>query len=327
MEISVHRTIITSSFKKFPSGFLIAFALFLLTECFIYTNRAELIEDYWNKFLINEHVLLEQSTDFDYLIMGDSIQKTGIKSTRINEKILNLGLPGGKPMSLYLLLKRYLKKHKPPKAIFLYIGPENPHDSAFVILRYFVDIPEFISIWPDLTWKERQVFITRYLASLDMRKVGLTARDKYPYSNKIFVENMIKNRGFMPAPKADKIIKNGYFVYHKKRIQNKIMITERDMKYLDKLVELASSKNIKIVFLGFLLPKELYGIFEKTGFNKSYLKFFDSLKRRYPEASFVTPPILYLENRYFCDPFHTNREGSDIYTEYFKGEVVRRGKM
>ncbi|MGB2706006.1 MAG: hypothetical protein WBC74_04045 [Candidatus Omnitrophota bacterium] len=314
----MRKNITTSSFKRIPAAFLIAATLFLLTEWFIYANRAELIEDYWNKFLINERALLDLPENYKYLIVGDSIQKTGINPTAVNKEILNLGLPGGKPMSLYLLLKRYLKRHNPPEAVFLYIDPEDPHDSLFTILRYFVSIPEFISIWNDLTWKERRVFITRYWASLDLRKVGLTVRDKYPYSNKVFVEKMIKNHGFMPAPSAGNAISGDYFATHTGRIQDGISISARDTEYLDKLMKLASSKNIKVIFLGFLLPEELYGIFEKNNFDNDYRKFFRRLKIRYPRSLFVRKPILYLKNSYFGDPSHVNKEGSEIYTEYFK---------
>lgn len=317
----MRKSITISSFRKIPGAFLVVFILFLLTEWIIYSNRPNLIEDYWNKFLINEHALLDLPGDYDYLIMGDSIQKTGIYPIPVSDNILNLGLPGGKPMGLFLLLERYLKGHNPPKAIFLYVDPEDTGDSIFVILRYFISNLEFISIWKDLTWGERRIFIMRYWASLDLRKVDLTIRDKYPYSNAVFVKHMIENRGYMPSPRAGKSIGDNYFLTHKERYQNQISISKRDMKYLDRIIDLASSKNIKIIFLGFLLPEELYDILEKTGFNSDYTSFFEILKQHYPEAIFVKDPILYLENKYFGDASHVNNSGSKIYTMYFKNQA------
>ncbi|MFA6143005.1 MAG: DUF1574 family protein [Candidatus Omnitrophota bacterium] len=318
------KNITTSSFKGLPVGLLAAAVLILLTESFIYSNRAELTKDYWNKFLINEHVLLDSPGDYDYLIMGDSIQKTGIRPLLVDEKCLNLGLPGGKPMSLYLMLNRYLKNHKAPKVIFLYVDPEDQHDSLNVILRYFVNLPEFISIWKDLTPSERQIFITRYLASLDLRKVNLTKRVEYTGSNKTFVEEMKANRGYMPLPNPGSAIGENYFVKDRSRYQSHLSLSKKDMKYLGKFMKLAASKNIKIVFLGFLLPRELYDIFEKTGFNQEYRAFYEGLKNRYPEWNYVKDPIYVLDNQYFGDRSHLNNAGSELYSGYFKDEIFTR---
>ena len=317
------KNITISSFKNIPKGLFIAVALFLLTECFVYSNRAELTKDYWNKFLLNEHTLLDSPGDYDYLIMGDSIQKTGIQPLLVDEKMLNLGLPGGKPMSLYIMLKRYLENHRPPKVIFLYIDPEDSRDSLNVILRYFVKIPEFISIWKDLTPKERQIFMTRYLATLDLRKVNLTQRDDYPYDNETFVKGMKKNHGYLPSPQSGISISEDYFVNNRARCRSGISLSRNDMKYLGKFMKLAASKNTKIVFLGFLLPRELYDILEKTGFNKEYRAFYEKLQKIYPEWSYVKEPIYYMDNKYFGDKSHLNREGSEIYTDYFKNEIFR----
>jgi len=261
------------------------------------------------------------SLDYQYLIMGDSLQKTGINPTLVSDKVLNLGLPGAKPLGQYIMLKRYLKKHKPPKAIFLYVDPEDAGDSSLVILRYFVRFSEYLSIWRDLTWRERGYFILRYWVSLDTRKVGLTLRDRYPGSNNDFVNSMKENQGYMPSPGAEYAIDDDYFLKTKERYQDKVTISERDMKYLDKIVELASSKGIKIVFMGFVLPKELYGILEGTGFNKDYLSFLKLLKKRYPNTYFTKTPILYLENGYYGDTSHMNKVGTLAYTTHFKNQI------
>ncbi len=301
---------------------LLVLALIILTEGYVYYNRPDLITDYWNKFLINEPNLIDQPKDYDYLIMGDSIQKTGIDPTMISNNVLNIGLPGAKPLGQYLLLKRYLEKHKAPRAIFLFIDPEYEHDSLFVILRYFVNIPEFFAIWKDLTWEEREIFIMRYWASLDIRKVSLTERNKYPYPNEIFIDAMKKNQGYMPSPGTENSISNDYFSVDKEaRRQDKISITKRDMKYLDRLINLTHSHNIKVVFFGYFIPKELYDIFEKNGFIDSNARFINELKLRYPDALFAKDSIMFLDNNYFGDMSHLNKKGMKIYTDYFKDKI------
>ncbi len=321
METSPHKGITISSFKRMPGGFMLLLILAVLTEWFVYSIRPILIDDFWNKFIINEHYLIDMPKDYEYLIMGNSVHKTGINPTDVSDKILNLGLPGSKPLGLYIMLKRYLRRHRPPRAIFLYVDPEPVYESFLVILRYFVNDPEFISVWNDLTWEERRVFVMRYWASLDLRQVGLVVRDRYPQNNKVFIENMKRNNGYMPSATFDKVIADDHFSKTKERCSHKLAITKRDMKYFDKFVKLAASNNIKIVFLGLILPKELHDIFEKTGFNNDYLTFIKVLKLKYPDIYFVEQPILYLENKYFGDQLHVNKNGIIIYTEYFKNQL------
>ena len=309
------------SFKKLPAVVIAILAMIVGTEWYIYANRPSILQDYWNKFLINEHVLVDQSKGFDYLIIGDSIQKTGINPALVDSRVLSLGMPGGKPLSLYLLLERYLRHHKPPKTVFLYVDPEDAHDSLLVILRFFMTVPEAISVWGDLTRQERQVFLMRYWASLDLRKVGLTVRDLYPDKNDVFIKTLISNCGYMSAPSASRALPADYFSSNKERVQNKVSFTNIDRKYLDKFMALAASKNIRVVFLGFLQPKELYAIHERTGFNGEYSSFYDTMKTRYPEAVFVDEPLTYMDNSYFGDISHVNEKGVPIYSEYFKKKV------
>jgi len=321
----MRKNIFIFNFKNIPAGLLALLLLFIITESALYSMRADLIDDYWNKFIINEHMLIEQPKDYDYLIIGDSLQKTGITPATISDKILNLGLPGSKPLGQFLLLKRYLGYHKAPKVVFLYIDPEYSYESMLVILRYFVSMPEFISIFKDLTWAERQAFLTRYFVSLDTRNINreakLAHRDRYMHPNSAFIESMKGNQGYMSSPRADNAIGDDYFSSHKERYQDKVSFTKRDEKYLDKLIALADSHNIKVVFLNHILPDGLYDTFEKTGFNSNYLSFIDRLRSRYPGVYFVKDPLLTFENRYFGDMSHLNGEGARLYTEYFRDRI------
>jgi hypothetical protein len=315
------KNITISSFKKLPGGFLICLALFLAMEWFLFSNRAFFMDDFWNKIIVNEHELIDMPGDRNYLIIGDSLQKTGIDPRQVSDSLLNLGLPGAKPMGQYLLLKRYLEKHRPPKAIFLYIDPEDAQQSMSVILRYFVSIPEFISVWSDLNWQERSYFLTRYWESLDMRTIGGITRDRYKGSNKDMVKTIKSGQGYIPTYRAVDVIDGDYFRKTKFRYATRISISARDMKYLDKLMALAKDNNIKVVFLGMFLPGELDGIFRKSGFIKDYMAFLETAKNRYPEVYFLDEPIKVVENRYFADISHVNTEGAGLYTGYFKDNI------
>ena len=123
----------------------------------------------------------------------------------------------------------------------------------------------------------------RYWASLDLRKVGLTPRDRYDKPNAEFILQMKKRQGYMPVPRADAVLPDDYFSRTGYRAYREVSITPRDAKYLDKFVTLAGAKGIKIVFMGLVLPTELYDILRKNGFNGRYDAFVEELKRRYPK--------------------------------------------
>ncbi len=302
---------------------MICLALILATEAFLYSSRAYFMEDFWNKFIVNERELVNMPGDFDYLIIGDSLQKTGINTALVSDRVLNLGLPGSKPLGQYLLLKNYLEKHKPPKAVFFYMDPEDTEQSILVILRYFVSFKDFLSIWPELTWKERKYFITRYWESMDLRTVGAITRDWYRGPNDVFIGEMKKNLGYLPSSRAGRVMPDDRFRKTKERYASRISMTEQDHKYLDKFIELAEENKIKVVFLGQLLPKELYDIFERSGFNADYLRFLEDAKRRYPGAYFVDEPIVEIDNSMFGDISHVNTAGAKFYTEYFKDKIFK----
>lgn len=296
-------------------------ALFLVTEFFLNIIRPQFVIIFWNKFVANERALMDMPRDFDYLLIGNSIQKTGIDPTKVSDNILSLGLPGGKPASFYLLLSRYLKRHEPPKAIFLSLDPEDVAQSMHIILVYFVTFGEYRTLWRDLTWDERIHFLLKYWVSLDERIVSAPLRECYFKPNKTFKTDLIRNHGYMPLPNDALSIEDDYFAKSGKRPEKRISMESRDFVYLDKFIALARANNIKIILMGTILPKELYEIGQASGFNRDWLVFLASIKEEYPDAEMAEPPILVLDNKYFADMSHVNKEGRAVYTEYFKNKV------
>lgn len=312
---------IISSFKKIPKGIILFAALFLATEFFLNIIRPQITTIFWNKFVSCEHTLMGMPRDFDYLLMGNSIQKTGIDPTQVSDDLLSLGLPGAKPLGYYLLLSRYLERHNPPREIFLSLDPEDVRATMIVILKYFVTWPEYRHLWNDLTWEERVHFPLKYWASLDERMMTVSLKSAYIMPNKMFKEALRRNHGYIPLPSDNLSIDEDYFAQTGNRPEKTISMDDRDRLYLDKFISLARSHNIKIILMGSVVPKELYEIQEKTGFNRQWREFLDFIKVRYPDTIIVKDPILVLDNKYFADMSHVNREGRAIYTSYFKNQV------
>lgn len=299
-------------------------AMIIFSEIIFYSARPNILKDFWNKFLINESKLIDHKKDFDFLVMGNSIQKTGILPKEVGESVLNLGLPGGRPIGHYFLLKRYLKQHKPPKTVFLSVFFERYDDSFHLVLKYFLNSPEVISIWSELTDQERETYLLKFFPTLDHRKVHLDVRDTYHGSNKSFVDQMIAHRGYMPSPQSSQRLEEGEFEKHPERVQSKIALDARDRRYLEKFIDLAEKNGIRIVMLGMVLPKELYTLLQDTGFIAERMAFLEDLKTRHPKLELDPRQEVFLENKYFGDRMHLNEEGSHIYTEYFKTALFEK---
>ncbi len=313
-----------TNFKRVPHAFLWTLLLIVLTEFFVYSNRESLVHDYWNKFVINEKVLAEAPGDYDYLILGNSIQKTGIRPADVSDRLLSIGLAGAKPLAQVALLKRYLRKHKPPKVIFLYVDPENQYDTMQVIARYFFDFTEFGTYASDLSRDERDAYVWKMFSTLDHRKVGL-GQDRVAYGgpNAEFVRALLANRGFMQSPFHDRILADDFYATHKthRRIQPSITIEPRDRKYFDELMTVADQSGIRVVFLGMVVPEELGAIFETNGFFKEYREYLAALRARYPRVTLPGGETFGIANKYFGDFQHMNDQGVEFYTRYFKEEV------
>jgi len=309
--------ITTSVFKKIPAGLLVAALLVVSMESYFYANRRHFVKDYWNKFIINEQALVDAPRDYPYVILGNSTQKTGIRASETGPELLCLGLPGGKPMAHYLLLCRYLQKHPAPKTLFLFVDPGNETDSLLVILRYFVNVKEFAMLWPDLSWEERRVFLGKYFSTIDLRKVSLTRRAEYPGTNANFVESLLKNHGWMPAPPFPEKITPDYFATHPRWVPDKMHFSDRDEKYLRKIMGLAKDRGIEVILLPALVPEELARLPQGAAFLAQY----DFLRKKivsdFPGIPPPGEPSYILPNSYFADPQHVGAEGSKLFTADF----------
>ena len=315
--------IFTTAIKKAPAFFLAATLIFA-TEAFVYANRPALVRDYWNKFLIDEPALLENPGSYSQVLLGNSTQKTGVRAAEIGPDFLALGLAGAKPMAHYLLFERYLKKHPAPKTMYLFIDGEDQADSLLVILRYFADLPEFLSVWRDLSWKERSVFLSKYFATLDFRKVSLRRRTEYSGSDQEFRQKMTENQGFMPAPDYPVDITDDYYELTGHRTDAKIVFDGRDDKYLGKLLTLARAKGTRVVLVPMLVPQGLMPHLMESGFAAKYGELLDGVKKRFPETTMPRELFVVMPNSYFEDPDHLNEQGSVMLTEYFRSKVLTR---
>lgn len=307
-----------------PVTFLAAVLLIGISEAGAYRTRAEWIRDYWNRFVLSEPWLLEIPGDFKYLLLGNSIQKTGLLPTEIHESFLSLGLPGAKPISHYFLLQRYLDRHAPPQVLFLYLDPFEEQLNFNLVLRYFFNSQEYREALPDLNREEREAYLSQFIAAIDRRQEWqLKFRPKAGGSFEDFTRKLTANRGYMPAVgDADRMTAEDFDKTDASvRAHIRFSFKDRDWKYLDKILSLCREKDIRVRIgeVAFPLTAREWAI--QSGFMKEYQAFLAEIRGKYPWVEVTQTPLMAVPEEQFGDVEHLNREGAERYTRFFKEEI------
>lgn len=308
-----------------PLTFAAVLLIVAMSEAGAYRDRAEWIRDYWNRFTLSEPRLIESPGEFRYLLLGNSIQKTGIRPAELDPEFLSLGLPGAKPLSHYFLLKRYLAGHAAPERIFLYLDPFDERLNFQLVLRYFFNDAEFGEARPDLNREERDAYFSRVIAMIDRRQEWrLKFRPKAEGSYDDFVRSLIANRGYMPAATSSQKLDATNFDPSDPGFDQSIRFSfkPRDWKYLDKLLALCRENDIRVRIGELVFPAELQARAAENGFLRDYDGFWDELKRKYPWVEFAPSALVAAPKERFGDIEHLNAEGSRWYTRYFFQEVL-----
>lgn len=302
---------------RWPTAFIAAALLVLCTEIWVYAHRADLMDDYWNKFLINEKWAIAQPPT-PYVVMGNSMQKTGLDPRLISDELTLLGVPGAKPLGLEMLLRRYLEHHPAPATIYLYIDPEDTLEQTSVILRYFATVQDALRVWGELSPSERRAFIGRYFATMDMRILSRDrSRPRFIGHNDYFIGFMLDGRGYMPAPDAERTLRPDYFRRHPWRVQVGYSFPDRERRALDRVLKLARERGIRVVLLSSIIPRTVAEAWKNNGFIDRYKRLREDLSVQYPDLRWEGPAVVAYPDGLFGDYGHLNRSGVRFYSSRF----------
>ncbi|MCG3176812.1 MAG: hypothetical protein MOGMAGMI_01776 [Candidatus Omnitrophica bacterium] len=313
--------IFTSSSKplRAPAAWALAALTILGVEAWVYAHRADMISDYWNKFLINERWAVELPWT-PRVVMGNSMQKTGLDPRRISDDLTLLGVPGAKPTGIEMLLERYLDTHRRgPETLYLYIDPEDTLEQTSVILRYFASVSDALRIWGELTPYERWAFIGRYFATLDLRIMSRDAgsRPKFIGHNDYFIAFMKDGRGYMPAPHAGRSIDPDYFVRDPWRVTVGYSFPEREWKALGRVLGRCRERGIRVVLLSTIVPRTVAKAWRENGFVQKYDDLRTRIRQVYPEVAWEGPAVVAYPDGLFGDYGHLNTRGVRFYSSRF----------
>ncbi len=233
--------------RKFTKLFFILTTLiFIIIEIIFQLNKCQ----HKSKidYIINHKLNNMKNKSYDSLILGDSISTMVLSPTIIKNNILDLSTTV--PVSLvgnYFAIKRYLENNNEVESIYLFTSVELLNETLNRNLTYSYfesiftrrnEIKEVTKIRPDLY---KNTFLDNYFIS---RKNKLTLskclvhkiKQKPTYINET---DLIKKSDFTNRAINDKIIK--YKEYN--------TIPELPKIYLDKIIELSNSNNIKFTLI------------------------------------------------------------------------------
>jgi hypothetical protein len=282
-----------------------------------------------------------QARDSDILCFGDSMVKFGVQprilGPSLGKKAYNMALYCGPSEASYFLLKRSLDAGAKPSAVVVDFQPEFLiADSIKILYRVFPEL---------LTWREGiEMFVVarewNRLGEFAVAKALPSARKRYEIRASVLaaikggsasikphlltiLRNWQVNRGAEVLPKHPEwdgvIPKNGqydplYIVPWQPR--------ELNIVYLEKFLDLASSRKIPVFWLIQPNIPEIDARREKVGYNAEFTAYVKACQARYPNLVAIDGRKVGFPYDYFMDPVHLDRDGAASLS-FGVAEVIR----
>ena len=263
----------------------------------------------------------------EILFIGDSRVVSSINPIKISNS-RNLALTGSTPIDSYIILKKYLNNQTKVKTIFVSYSWDRLGNKYFPELITHRGVPYGLYNFSD--YKEvldKSKCIDKEFSESIGLKYFFLAKARSPiimgqYLRNFSLSNYAKNKSLNKSISLQK----GHITSIwggdgncDNCISYEAMMTNFEIKpiydyYLQEIIKLCISKNIKIIF-------------ETIPFNESskiknkvkleYQKYIKELSALYPKSE-LNDTIFYYSDDYFEDSHHMKPEGAERYTEYLR---------
>jgi hypothetical protein len=290
-------------------------------------------EQFYYTRLYQENVINQKNTNS--FVIGDSRSLSGIQPLMLSKKYVNISIPGTTFYEDYLLLKYLIQKNKRIDTIILCHGAMHLEKTVWfqktLGLNYkFLKYSDLIDLWnvekryncsytdkagkPDPNFS----FIKNTLAYCNVQPsyifTNLLNNLKKPFDEKVFKNEILKNKGFKLIGNKDSAIKGNQEFYEQEFIPNPII-----SHYLFLIDSLTKSNNIACYYFTAPLSKISY---DKTKFNyyKKYTSKINEIEMKCENIIFSKELLLY-PNTLFGDNSHLNLSGSAKFTKYIRSRL------
>lgn len=277
--------------------------------------------------LIGSHIVLNNPkywklpTNKDYIVLGHSHPECAFNDTLISG-LVNLGKSGESYFYTYLKAKKIIPNNKTLKAVFIEFGNSNigrGMDSW---------------IWDD---KHIQQNFPRYFSLLDYSDFKILAENNfkailncppsrfikeigYTYMSSLILRKNFRSNtrfggyNYLKANKVELLVKDEMSSNRDNNIIEKD-ISEINIKYLQKIVELCNENNIKAFLIRSPVHSKYFSIYNEVDFNRV-------LKAYFQNTEFIDFASFPLQNNEYRDFGHLNYQGAHKFSIWFNSLLM-----
>ncbi len=267
-----------------------------------------------NYAILNNAKYWELAKKPDYLVLGNSHPEYAFNDTRI-PRLVNLGRSGEAYFYTYLKAKQVINNNKYLKSVFIEFGPsdinkerddwiwaEDRIKSRFPRYSPLMDYSDFIFLW-----EKNSKAILNCLPSRYIEEIGYTN-----FSTLFIRKGFLSNTRFggyqhSDISKIDSLI-NVEVLNKRFEETEDIEISEANIKYLRKIIELCEQNNIQV----FLIRSPVH-----AKVRSRIQKFNGFLKSNFPNLEFLDFSNFPLEDVQYIDFGHLNSKGALIFSDWF----------
>ena len=277
------------------------------------------------------HQVIDGTTDYDTLILGDSRAMADLKPELIGDSCVNLAVGGATAIENYYYLKNYLKHHPAPKRCIMVYAPfhYSVMDNFWNRTVYFNELS--IAETAEVMRKGRDAqsetiseegFVTLLSNRLRLPHVYLPALINARFfgrlsTNRELLSRMNQTRGFTSFSDAE----NGFDAPNYEAFYESLPETGDAVlirNYLQRTVELCLDNDVEVLVLQAPMNAVSHDMLQLK-FKKDFTLLMRSLGDLYPKIR-VEMEIPRYENEMFSDSSHLNEQGAVIFTE----EIMER---
>ncbi len=306
--------------------------LFYLSNAKIYFSHREF--PIW----VDVKQKLSKTNKENFILLGDSRAKAGFKPKTFdfaNVSSLNLAIGGGTPIEAYYALRQYLKKNKPEFLLLSYAPFHIQTQDSYwgrTVLFDFLNLSEYYEITnhakkfkeQDLLEKnlnENYYFFTyvnytknpfKFLPSL--KKALFTINNRYSVNNRI-LKYLKETKGHFFYGRA---LQSSGITWEGKQKEPFVNSTLINF-YLEKLIVLAQSNNIKVYYYSMPFNKSTYRSINVEYVN-SYNSYISNLAKKYNIK--ILNSLYFLPNENFGDASHLYR-GAEKVTLHIRDQFIK----
>lgn len=300
---------------QIPWAFLLSLFLIFCTEYFVNLKFEEKLLSHEVDWTL--YSLKKTKYNADYLLLGDSVGLQLAKAYYQDPKFAVLATNQAiEPTGQYFILKRYLARNPPPKAVIFIARPflDNNLDQVYTenfVLRTFTGLDEIVEIFTtkhDLTMLAKMlayklVVTYKYKLKLQEKIIGYTNADIYSGLDK--TSYRAKYKGYSLVNLFDRV-KN----YNKEN---------SSLFHLKKILALLNIKKIDFYYIP--VPISVKDSSVEKKYNDLFSNKIKKILEHYPRAFFLKRYEKYPKSM-FVDGVHFNEKGMVLAKKFMQNELT-----